>query len=201
MLAETGPDQPRCQVLEVVEQEVDRMASLVANLLEFSRRSRQQISTVDVREEIDKTLELIHYHLRKQRTVVVREFADELPMIQADRQHLRQLFLNLITSAGDAMPQGGTLTIRVSAEDNVTVEVIDTGAGIAPEDLASVFDPFFTTKPEGEGTGLGLPICRRIAEEHGGKLEIASEPGKGTTVRVVLPTRSKVNGTIMNGDD
>jgi PAS domain S-box-containing protein len=201
MLGQTGPDEPRRHVLEVVEQEVDRIASLVANLLQFSRRSRQQISTVDVRDEIDKTLELIHYHLRKQRIEVVREFADELPMIQADRQHLLQLFLNLITNASDAMPQGGTLTIRVNAADNVTVEIIDTGAGIAPEDLARVVEPFFTTKPEGEGTGLGLPICRRIAKEHGGKLEIASEPGKGTTVRVVLPTQGKVNGTILNGDD
>jgi signal transduction histidine kinase len=201
MLGQTGPDEPRRHVLEVVEQEVDRIASLVANLLQFSRRSRQQISTVDVRDEIDKTLELIHYHLRKQRIEVVREFADELPMIQADRQHLLQLFLNLITNASDAMPQGGTLTIRVNAADNVTVEIIDTGAGIAPEDLARIVEPFFTTKPEGEGTGLGLPICRHIAKEHGGKLEIASEPGKGTTVRVVLPTQGKVNGTILNGDD
>jgi signal transduction histidine kinase len=201
MLGQTAPDEPRRQALKVVEQEIDRMANLVANLLQFSRRSREQISTVDVREEIDKTLELIHFHLRKQRIAVVREFADELPVIQADRQRLRQLFLNLIINAGDAMPQGGTLTIRVSATDKVTVEIIDTGVGIAPKDLPRVMEPFFTTKPEGEGTGLGLPICRRIAKEHGGKLKIASEPGRGTTVRVVLSSRSKVNGTILNGDD
>jgi signal transduction histidine kinase len=201
MLGQTGPDEPRRHVLEVVEQEVDRMANLVANLLQFSRRSLRQISTVDIRDEIDKTLELVHYHLRKQSIAVVREFADELPMIQADRQHLLQLFLNLITNAGDAMPQGGTLTIRVSAEDNVTVEIIDTGAGIAPKDLPKVIKPFFTTKPNGQGTGLGLPICQRIAKEHGGKLYIASELGKGTTVRVVLPTQSSVNGTILNEDD
>lgn len=201
MLGQTGPDEPRSQALKVVEQEVDRMANLVANLLQFSRRSRQQISTVDVREEIDKTLELIHFHLRKQRIAVVREFADELPVIQADRQRLRQLFLNLIINASDAMPQGGTLTIRVSAADKVNVQIIDTGVGIAPKDLARIMEPFFTTKPEGEGTGLGLSICRRIAKEHGGKLKIASEPGKGTTARVVLSSRSKVNGTILNGDD
>jgi PAS domain S-box-containing protein len=201
MLGQTGPDEPRHRVIEVVEEEVDRMANLVANLLQFSRRSQPQISTVDVREEIDKTLELIHYHLRKQRITVVREFADEPPIIQADRQHLRQLFLNLITNAGDAMPQGGTLTIRVSATDHVTVEIIDTGVGIAPEDLPRVIEPFFTTKPEGKGTGLGLPMCLRIAKEHGGKLKIASEPGKGTTVRVVLSSQSKVNGTILTGDD
>jgi signal transduction histidine kinase len=201
MLGQTAPDEPRSQALKVVEQEIDRMANLVANLLQFSRRSRQQISTVDVREEIDKTLKLIHFHLRKQRIAVVREFADELPVIQADRQRLRQLFLNLIINACDAMPQGGTLTIRVSATDEVTVQIIDTGVGIAPKDLPRVMEPFFTTKPEGEGTGLGLPICRRIAKEHGGKLKIASEPGRGTTVRVVLSSRSKVNGTILNGDD
>ena len=128
--------------------------------------------------------------------------------LQGEKLHIRNLVRgfsvivnNDLTSASDAMPQGGALTIRVSAADNVTVEIIDTGAGIAPEDLARVVEHFFTTKTEGKGTGLGLPICRRIAKEHGGKLEIASEPGKGTTVRVVLPTQGKVNGTILNGDD
>jgi len=201
MLDQTAPDEPRRRALKVIEQEIDRMANLVANLLQFSRRSRQQISTVDVREEIDKTLELISFHLRKQRIAIVREYADELPVIQADRHRLRQLFLNLIINAGDAMPQGGTLTIRVCAADKVKVEITDTGVGIAPENLARIMEPFFTTKPEGEGTGLGLPICRRIAREYGGELKIASEPGRGTTVRFKLSSQRKVNGTILNGDD
>src|SRR3990170_25678 len=115
-------------------------------------------------------------------------------MVQADRQQLRQSFLNLFTNAADAMLEGGTLTIRVyvqkaesrrqKAEDvlalpsadrllpSVCIEVADTGVGIAPEDMPKVTEPFFTTKPEGKGTGLGLSICRRVVHEHGGQFNI-----------------------------
>ena len=197
LLDQAGPDEPRRQILLTIEQEVDRMAKLVANLLQFSRRSQPEVSTVDMREEIDRTLDLIHYHLRKQRISVAHEFPAGLPTIQADRQQLRQLLLNLFTNASDAMPEGGTLTIRMSVADKLLVEIIDTGVGIAPDVLPKVVEPFFTTKPEGKGTGLGLPICRRIVAEQGGDLEIESVPGKGTTVRVALPLQSKVNGKIL----
>ncbi|MBI5590730.1 MAG: response regulator [Deltaproteobacteria bacterium] len=188
------PDDPKQQTLNIIEQELDRMANLVANLLQFSRRSHQQISTIDVCEEIEKTLELIHYHLRNHRITVVREFSPDVPAIHADRQQLRQLFLNLCTNASDAMPQGGTLTLRVVKAAGVHIEVRDTGEGISPENLQKVMDPFFTTKPEGKGTGLGLPICRRIAQEHGGEFEITSEVGLGTTVRISFPLKHGMNG-------
>ena len=178
--------------LEIITQEVDRMAGLVENLLQFSRRSHRQVSTVDVGEEIANSLGFVHYHLRNRNIEVVREFADSLPTIQADRQHLRQLFLNLLTNAGDAMPQGGTLTVSASPAvmgdaEAVTIEFADTGEGITAENFKKIWEPFFTTKPEGKGTGLGLAICRRIVEEHGGTIEIRSEPGKGATVRIVFP--------------
>jgi signal transduction histidine kinase len=194
LLKQVPQDEPKQRVLKVIEQEVERMSNLVSNLLQFSRRSFQQISTVDVSEELEKTLELIYYHLRKHRITVRREFAPNMPMIQADRQNLRQLFLNIFTNASDAMPEGGTLTIRVGVCDrNVVVEITDTGAGIAPEVLPKVMEPFFTTKPEGKGTGLGLPICRRIVQEYKGTLDINSEVGKGTMVRIALPVTSNTN--------
>ncbi|MFH1754736.1 MAG: ATP-binding protein, partial [Candidatus Latescibacterota bacterium] len=172
-------------------QEVERMGNLVTNLLQFSRRSQKQISTMDIREEIEKTLELIHYHLRKNNIRVIREFAPDVPGILADRQQLKQLLLNLFTNAGDAMPKGGTLTIRVAAqteENKISIEIADTGTGIPPEIRPKVMEPFYTTKPEGKGTGLGLAICRRIAQEHRGTFDITSEgiPGKGTKVRITL---------------
>jgi signal transduction histidine kinase len=193
LLGEMGADEHAQETLRVVAEEVDRMGNLVANLLQFSRRSHQQVSTVDVQAEIQGTLELIHYHLRNHQITVRREFAREVPMVHADRQQLRQLFLNLVTNAADAMPQGGTLTIRVDnarppSPAQVIIEVSDTGVGIAAEDLPKVLDPFFTTKPEGKGTGLGLAICRRIAQEHGGTLELSSEVGKGPTVRIIFPS-------------
>jgi signal transduction histidine kinase len=198
LTAQTSQDDPRRRELEIIGQEVERMGNLVTNLLHFSRRSQKQISTVDIRDEIEKTVELIHYHLRKNNIQVIREFAPEVPGILADRQKLRQLFLNLFTNASDAMPKGGTLTIRVAAqpeEKMVFIEIADTGTGIPPEILPKVMEPFYTTKPEGMGTGLGLAICRRIAQEHRGTIDITSEgiPGQGTKVRITLSLTDTCN--------
>ena len=192
LIAQTTGDDPRQRELEIIGQEIERMGNLVSNLLQFSRRSQPQISTVNVCDEIEKTLELIHYHLRKHNIAVAREFKPEGPLIHADRQQLRQLFLNLFTNASDAMPDGGTLTIRVTKcpeEKQICIEIADTGTGIPPEILPKVTEPFYTTKPEGKGTGLGLAICRRIAQEHGGTLNITSEggPGNGARVCITLP--------------
>jgi signal transduction histidine kinase len=135
----------------------------------------------------------------------VQEFAPDVPMIHADRELLRQLFLNLLTNASDAMPQGGTLTIRVAAgvlesgAPALVMEFVDTGVGIAPDDLPKVLEPFFTTKPEGKGTGLGLPICRRIVQEHHGTFTIVSDVGQGTTVRIVLPMTNGTNSLHLQG--
>ena len=178
----------RQRTLDVIAQEVQRMGSLVAGLLEFSRRSARQISTVDLREEIRATLKLVQYHLRNRNVAVELAFAEHVPMLHADRQQLRQLFLNLVTNAADAMPEGGSLRISVRTErDSIVTEVADTGSGIPAHLLDKVMEGFFTTKPEGKGTGLGLPICRRIVEEHGGRLTLASTVGSGTTVRIELP--------------
>ncbi|MBI4470346.1 MAG: histidine kinase, partial [Acidobacteria bacterium] len=190
---------PRRRSLEVVEQELERMGNLVSNLLQFSRRNHRLASTFDVREEIGNTLELIHYRLRNRRTEVERAFGADVPMVQADRQALRQMFLNLLTNASDAMPEGGKLWIRVSGEAMVSgvagirIEFEDTGVGIAPEELPKVMEPFYTTKAEGQGTGLGLAICRRVVQEHAGTIEITSRVGEGTLVRVVLPVMSGAN--------
>ena len=184
LLSRTPADDPRHRALVIVEQEVERMAGLVSNLLHFSRAAGPQISTVDVREELENTLELMQYHLRNHEIVVAREFADDAPLIHADRQRLRQVFLNLFTNATDAMPEGGTLTIRVAPADaerraGVVVEIADTGVGIDPALLSRVLEPFYTTKPEGKGTGLGLAICRRIVQEHHGTFDLESAPGQG----------------------
>jgi len=198
LTAQTSQDDPRRRELDIIGQEVERMGNLVTNLLQFSRRSQKRVSTVDICEEIEKTIELIHYHLRKNDIQVIREFAPEVPGILADRQQLRQLFLNLFTNASDAMPKGGTLTIRVAAqieEKKIFIEIADTGTGIPPEILPKVMEKFYTTKPEGKGTGLGLAICRRIAQEHRGTLDITSEgiPGKGTKVRIILSSMDNSN--------
>lgn len=199
VLAKTPADDPRRKPLEIVSQEVDRMAGLVANLLQFSRAGRDQVSTVDVCDEVTRTLDLIAHHLRKHQVRVAPEFAPGVPNIQADRQHLRQVLLNLFTNAVDAMPEGGRLTPRVAlgrtpdGAPAVVIEVSDTGVGIPGELLDRVCEPFFTTKEEGKGTGLGLAICRRIVEQHRGTLEVRSAAGAGTTIRITLPLRPDTN--------
>jgi PAS domain S-box-containing protein len=188
LLAQVPAGDPKRRALEVIEQEAERMGNLVAGLLQFSRRSHRQVSTLDLREEVKASLDLVRYHLRNRRVAVELDGAADVVLVHADRQQLRQLFLNLFTNASDAMPEGGRLRIRVTRGDgNVVVEVADTGVGIPPENLERIFEPFFTTKPEGKGTGLGLAICRRIAQEHGGTLDLTSEVGTRTTVRVTLP--------------
>ena len=198
LLEKTPQDNPNHREMEIIGQEVKRMATLIANLLQFCRRGQQQISTVDICEEIEKTLELIYYHLRKYNIVIRREFPKEAPRIHADRQQLLQLFLNLFTNASDAMPRGGTLTMRVTVPTEsrqVIIEIADTGTGIPPEILPRVVEPFFSTKPEGKGTGLGLAICRRIVKEHKGTFDLLSEgiPGRGTTARIALPVTNGTN--------
>jgi two-component system, LuxR family, sensor kinase FixL len=205
VLGRTPADDPRRRALEIVEQEARRMGDLVANLLQFARRGAEQISTVDVRQELAKAVELIHHHLRKHLVTVVQEFAAETPALYADRQKLRQVFLNLLTNAADAMPQGGTLTLRTApatlegGRSGVLIEFADTGVGIPAELLDKATEAFFTTKEEGKGTGLGLAICRRVVQEHQGTIRIDSEEGKGTTVRLVLPLRNGANVERLRG--
>lgn len=206
-LRRTPADDPRRRALEIVEQEVKRMADLVSNLLQFSRRHSEQISTMDVGQEVTRAVELIHHHLRKRRVEVVQDLAPTTPTIYADRQKLRQVFLNLLTNACDAMHDGGTLTLRSfpakleSGTPAVAIEFRDTGVGIPADHLDRVMDPFFTTKGEGQGTGLGLAICRRIVQEHQGTIQIESTVGQGTTVRLLLPVENATNVTGLQGMD
>jgi two-component system NtrC family sensor kinase len=123
----------------------------------------------------------------------VAELSPQLPEVLADGNQLRQVLLNLVTNALDAMPEGGRLSLRtrpVCGADGVVsvqVRIADTGLGIPPEDRRRIFDPFFTTKGPGQGTGLGLAICHRIVKAHRGSIEVQSEKGQGTTFVVTLP--------------
>jgi len=191
LLSKIPESAPGQRELSVIANEVDRMGSLVGNLLQFSRSSDRNVSSLDIQDEIEKTLELIHTYLVHREITVRRTFSTGLPMLQADRQQIRQLFLNLFTNASDAMPEGGTLEIKVHPiEDGkkIAITVSDTGVGIHPEEMRRVLEPFYTTKKGGKGTGLGLPICKRIVEDHHGVFDITSPGvGKGVTVQITLP--------------
>jgi signal transduction histidine kinase len=197
LLGQVPVDSPACRSLQVIEHEIDRMAGLVSSLLEFSRRNAPHISPVNVREEVERSLELIRYHLRKHSIDVMCEMPKEDVTVQADRHQLRQVFLNLFSNACDAMPQGGTVTVCVSRNlgnrSAVVIEISDTGGGIPAENLGKIYEPFYTTKPEGKGTGLGLAICKRVIQEHAGTMDIASTVGLGTTVRIAIPVTYDAN--------
>jgi PAS domain S-box-containing protein len=198
--AQLANDDQKRRAVEIVAAEAERMGKLVGNLLQFSRRTHRQISTVDAREELDNSVELIEYHLRSNNVKIIREYDPNLPTIQADRQQLRQVFLNLMTNASDAMTAGGSITLRATTSaggEKVHLEFEDTGGGVSPESLQKIWDPFFTTKPEGKGTGLGLAICKRVVEEHHGSITIESEEGNGTRVTLNLPTTNSGSNEVI----
>src|SRR5207249_1285580 len=136
LLAQAAAGSAQQRALAVIDQEVERMGALVANLLQFSRRGEPQISVINVHDELEQTLALMQAHLRTHRIRVEWQCAPDVPLLQADRQQLRQVFLNLLTNASDAMPDGGTLTVHTAAGSleraapAVVIEVRDTGVGI-----------------------------------------------------------------------
>ena len=166
-----------------------RISELVSAVKSYSQLDRAPVQDVRVAEGLESTLVMLGHKLRDGITVR-REYADDVPVIEATPGELNQVWTNLIDNAVDAMEGHGTLTVRTYADEQaVVVEVGDTGPGMTEEVAAHAFEPFFTTKPVGEGTGLGLDLSRRIvAERHGGEISVDSRPGD-TIVRVRLPLR------------
>jgi CheY-like chemotaxis protein len=143
-----------------------------------------------VNELLEESLAMAQNHIQHRATV--RKHYGILPPVVGDRSAMGQVLLNLLLNAAQALPEGragsNQITLRTfSGADSVTIEVADTGAGIPPQALPHIFDPFFTTKPIGEGTGLGLAVSCRIVADHGGRIEVDSESGRGSLFRVVLP--------------
>lgn len=176
--------------LDVVEKEAQRCRGIIDSLLGFSRRSEGVMERTDVNALVQESLSLIKNDLALKGISVEADCAGNGIAVWADSNQIQQVLLNLITNAADAMPDGGHLQIetRLSPDQgHVEIRVMDNGCGMDEEVLERSFTPFFTTKGHGRGTGLGLPICRRIIEEHEGKIEIKSRLGLGTTVRIQLP--------------
>jgi signal transduction histidine kinase len=167
---------------------IGQIAELVTNLKNFARLDRSKVAEFDLNEGVQSALNIARNQL-KQKTV--RTMFGTLPKISCSPSQINQVFLNLITNAAQATPDGGgVITLRTAAHGpgHVMVEVIDNGHGIPEDVLPRIFDPFFTTKEVGKGTGLGLSISYKIVESHGGRIEVESKPGVGTRFRVILPT-------------
>jgi len=189
-------DEKRSELLDKITKQTFRASEIVNNLLNFSRTSGTEFGSVDLNRIIHDTLALLEHQFKTARIRVVGELQPTLPEIHGNQGKLQQVFLNLFLNAKDAMPQGGTLTVRTAHDHGVRVHVIDTGSGIAPEHIHRIYDPFFTTKTRPKqggsgGTGLGLAVTYGIIQEHAGKIRVESSPGEGTSFFMEFPMSRK----------
>ena len=180
------------EYLQIIDNEVSRCSLIVDGLLDFSRTKKSVKETVSLNEVIERTLLLLKHHDRFKRLIVRRELHPDLErVLQANAEQLVQVFMALLLNAMDAVGDHGIITARTrngEVPGQVVAEVVDQGHGIARSELPKIFEPFYSTKAPGRGTGLGLSICYGIVEEHGGRIEVESALGQGSTFRVTLPT-------------
>jgi signal transduction histidine kinase len=180
-------------ILKVNDLAVDRMVGLVDSLRTFGRPDRAWIDRLDVNESIDATLALLAYEMREH-VDVVREYG-ALPEIECYAQEVGQVFMNLLLNAVQAIPDRGVITVRTRARvGGIEVEITDTGTGIPPDVLPRIMEPGFTTRGKRMGMGLGLLTAQRIVERHGGRIDIESRVGAGSTFTVFLPENLNAGG-------
>ncbi len=174
-----------------VFEQITRISKIVKDLMGLSRPAEPKIAPANVAAIIERTLSLVENRIILSGVKIEKTFDREIPLINADANQLEQVFLNLTINAIQAMADGGVLKINLGVVDNesheVKIDFSDTGIGIAPEKLESIFTPFYTSKSEGGGSGLGLAVCHSIIESHNGKIEVSSNPGKGSTFTILLP--------------
>jgi len=188
MLAVTDP---KHALLLKVRRQAERATNIVNNLLNFSRTGdATEFTELDISRVLDDTLQLLEPQLRGNQIEIVRGYDPDSPPVFGNSGKLQQVFTNLLLNARDAIPAGGSIKIStLPAEDHsLTIEVSDSGIGIAPENVAKIYDPFYTTKGVGRGTGLGLAVSYGIVQEHSGHISVESTPGQGTIFRITLPT-------------
>jgi len=175
--------------LKVIEQEAVRCKRIVQGLLDFARSPRHEERLTDMNRILDETLTLLEYQPSMKKIVIKRDMDSNITPVEADELQLKQVFLNIILNAVQAMPEGGELKITTrNVNRGVEVSISDTGAGIPEEERKKIFQPFYTTKKD--GTGLGLSISYGIIKEHGGEIFVESEISRGSRFRVFIPVRS-----------
>ncbi len=176
------------EYLELIKSEAFRCKSITTGLLDFSRMRTGERSPIDLGEILRSSVNLISHQRRGENITIDLDIEDGLPPVNADGGQIQQAVIALATNAIDAMPEGGTLAFKAFAGNRrVSVEISDTGVGIPTENMSKIFEPFFTTKDVGKGTGLGLAVCYGIITDHGGRLSVRSNVGKGTTFTIALP--------------
>jgi signal transduction histidine kinase len=173
-----------------IEKESERLSTVLMRLLEFSRMTEPSKEDLDINTVVDDTILFLEHHLTRFRNVSLSvQKAEGLPPVHADKVHIQQAVINIIMNAAQVMPEGGPITVRTGKQDMfVVISISDKGPGIKEEHRERIFEPFFTTKARGEGTGLGLSLTKRLVEANGGRIEVATAAGEGTTFTVLLPS-------------
>lgn len=184
------PQTDRYNDLKTIEKHAKSCKAIVEDLLNFARTSSPQKETLNIHTVIEDVIGFVRHHSNLENIQIETVLAPDLPQVHMDQKKIKQVLINLLMNAIHAVERSGAITISTglnSASNRVTVEVSDTGHGIAKENLPRIFDPFFTTKPTGEGTGLGLSVSYGIVKGHGGNITVKSEPGRGSTFMLSLP--------------
>jgi signal transduction histidine kinase len=200
-------NEPAERNLQIITGQIERIATTVKGMLDYSRSREVRLSPTALTDVLGKVIEFLEDRFLNTSIRVETDFKRTCPLVHADADRLYEVFLNLAVNAIDAMPSGGTLSVKVGAEIRphaerpgperpfAVVSFEDQGFGIAPGDLERIFDPFFTTKEVGKGTGLGLSISYGIVREHGGWIQVRSTVGTGTAITVFLPVESQEAAT------
>ena len=186
---------PLTEAIDTLMESVKQMHALLLDLSGFTGTQRPRFEATDLRRALSQVLALIQHEAAQHNIQLCRQFAEHLPECQVDAREDKQLCLNLLKNAIEAMPAGGQLSVTLDlvpkgaleSEEAIRIEITDTGAGMSDSEVRSIFRPFYSTKPK--GTGLGLPFCRRVVEEHGGEIMVRTQLGEGSTFVVTLPVR------------
>jgi len=188
MKTEISPGNNRRKILEMALSETVRLTELLHKMLTFSKPDQKEKQPVDINTILDEILLLHEKQFSENNIIIEIHLADGMPSVLASKNQLRQVFLNMFHNAGDAMPDGGTLTVKTAVEDGeIAIEISDNGIGINEKDIKNIFDAFFTTKSSVKGVGLGLSVCYGFIAEHGGDIQVTSEQGVGTCFKITLP--------------
>ena len=191
LLMRKAKEESMRQGLETIVTQVERITKIMNQLLSFARKRPSEKGNVDLVWAIGNVLDMLVEKIASHGIQVVQEYSPDLPQVLADSDHITQVLLNLLLNACQAMPEGGTLTLKLCPKgDMVELSVQDTGTGIPEDQVSKIFDPFFTTKAVGEGTGLGLTVVHGIIQENNGTIRVNSIPGQGSTFIISLPVYS-----------